>query len=44
MKSHMGTMKISGNTDRDFAIMMIAHHEILIQMSKTELATDMNAD
>lgn len=43
MKSDMNAMKMSGNTDRDFAMMMISHHESAIKMARTEIATGMNA-
>lgn len=33
----MHDMKMSGDTDRDFASMMIAHHEQAIEMSKAVL-------
>lgn len=33
----MRDMKMSGDTDHDFASMMIAHHEQAIEMSKTVL-------
>jgi uncharacterized protein (DUF305 family) len=42
MKAKMGNMKMSGNTDKDFATMMISHHEGAIKMSKDELSHGMN--
>jgi uncharacterized protein (DUF305 family) len=43
MKATMSGMKMSGNTDKDFAMMMISHHEAAIKMSKNELSHGMNA-
>ena len=43
MKSDMGKMQMSGNTDKDFAMMMISHHESAIKMAKAELSHGMNA-
>lgn len=42
MKAKMSTMKMMGNTDKDFALMMISHHENGIKMSKDELLQGMN--
>jgi Uncharacterized protein conserved in bacteria len=44
MKTDMGKMQMSGNTDKDFATMMISHHEGAIKMSKDELSHGMNAE
>ena len=38
MMSDMHAMKPTGNPDKDFAIMMIAHHQGAIDMAKLELA------
>ncbi len=43
MKAKMTTMQISGNTDKDFAMMMISHHESAVKMSKDELSHGMNS-
>lgn len=43
MKAAMDAMKMSGNTDKDFVTMMIAHHESAIKMAKAELSFGMNA-
>lgn len=37
-------MKMSGNVDRDFASMMIAHHRQAIAMAKIEIAKGGNAE
>ena len=37
MSTKMSGMKMTGNTDKDFAMMMKAHHEGAIEMSKGEL-------
>lgn len=42
MKAQMPGMQMSGNTDKDFANMMIAHHEGGMKMSKALLANGMN--
>ena len=42
MKANMSGMQISGNTDKDFAMMMIPHHEGAIKMFKDELSHGMN--
>ena len=34
---HMHTMKMTGNVDKDFALMMIHHHEQAIAMSQVQL-------
>jgi len=44
MKTDMSKMQMSGNTDKDFATMMISHHEGAIKMSKDELSHGMNAE
>ncbi len=43
MKTKMSDMKMTGNMDKDFAMMMISHHEDAIKMSKDELSHGMNA-
>ena len=43
MKANMSNMKMSGNTDKDFATMMISHHESAVKMSKDEVSHGMNA-
>lgn len=42
MKTQTGTMTMSGNADKDFAMMMIAHHEQAVSMSRMELKEGMN--
>lgn len=44
MKADMGKMQMSGNMDKDFAMMMASHHESAIKMSKDELSHGMNAN
>lgn len=39
MRSQMDTMKMSGNVDTDFAMMMRAHHQGALDMAKIELAS-----
>jgi uncharacterized protein (DUF305 family) len=43
MKAKMSNMQMTGNTDKDFAMMMVSHHEGAIAMSKMELKHGMNA-
>jgi uncharacterized protein (DUF305 family) len=43
IKSKMSGMQMTGNTDKDFAMMMVSHHEGAIAMSKMELKHGMNA-
>jgi len=38
METSMASMKMSGNTDKDFAMMMIMHHQSAIDMAKNELS------
>ena len=38
MQAEMQAMKMSGDTDHDFAMMMRSHHEGAIDMAKIELA------
>jgi uncharacterized protein (DUF305 family) len=38
MQAEMQAMKMSGNTDHDFAMMMRSHHQGAIDMAKMELA------
>ncbi len=37
MSHNMGSMKMTGDTDRDFAMMMAAHHLGAIQMAEIEV-------
>jgi uncharacterized protein (DUF305 family) len=37
MHGEMGKVRYSGNTDADFASLMIPHHQGAIEMSKVEL-------
>lgn len=43
MKANMSGMQMTGNTDKDFAMMMISHHEGAVKMFKDELSHGMNA-
>lgn len=43
MKGKMGSMQMSNNTDKDFATMMIVHHEEALKMAKAEVENAMNA-
>jgi uncharacterized protein (DUF305 family) len=43
MKAKMNGMQMTGNTDKDFAMMMISHHESAIKMFKDELSHGMNS-
>ena len=43
MMKHMGEMKMTGFVDKDFAMMMIHHHEAAVKMAKDELAHGKNA-
>jgi uncharacterized protein (DUF305 family) len=42
--SPMHSMQMSGDPDRDFAMMMIQHHQQAIDMSRAELKHGKNAD
>ena len=42
MKANMSGMQMTGNTDKDFAMMMVPHHEGAIKMFKAELSHGMN--
>ena len=42
MKAEMNGMQMNGNTDKDFAMMMKAHHEGAVKMFKAELTNGMN--
>jgi uncharacterized protein (DUF305 family) len=42
MKGKMGSMLMSNSTDKDFATMMIFHHEEAITMAKAEVQNAMN--
>lgn len=44
MKSQMSNMKMTGNMDKDFAMMMISHHESAVSMSKLEIKNGMSAE
>ncbi len=44
MKTKMSSMQMTGNTDKDFATMMISHHEGAIKMFKDEIANGMNEE
>ncbi len=41
MKTKIGAMQMTGNTDKDFAVMMIPHHESAVRMAKNELSYGM---
>lgn len=43
MKATMSGMQMTGDADKDFATMMIAHHEAAIAMSKKEIEYGMNS-
>lgn len=43
MMKHMGEKKMTGNVDKDFAMMMIHHHEAAVKMAKDELSQGKNA-
>lgn len=43
MKSQMSGMKMTGNIDKDYAMMMTSHHESAVSMFKMELKNGMNA-
>ena len=43
MKSTMASIKMSGNTDKDFSMMMITHHESAVKMAQAELRHGMNS-
>ena len=40
----MKTMKLTGNTDMDFAMMMKMHHEQALEMAKAEIAHGKSAE
>ena len=44
MRSQMDSMKMSGNVDDDFAMMMRAHHQGAIDMAKAELSSGKDAE
>jgi uncharacterized protein (DUF305 family) len=44
MKSVMQGMQMTGNTDKDFASMMISHHEEGMKMSKAQLSNGMSQE
>lgn len=43
MKADMGKMQMTGDIDKDFAMMMVSHHGSAIKMSKDELSHGINA-
>lgn len=42
MKAGMTGIKMSGNIDKDFSMMMISHHESAVKMATAELSHGMN--
>ncbi len=44
MKTKMSSMQMTDNTDKDFANMMISHHEGAIKMANLQVANGMNND
>lgn len=44
MQKKMAGMKMTGQADTDFAMMMVAHHQGAIDMAKSELASGTNAE
>ncbi len=44
MKTTMSNMQMTGNMDKDFAMMMTSHHESAVSMSKLEIKNGMNAE
>ena len=44
MMDQMKSMQMTGDVDKDFAMMMIHHHEHGIEMAKKEVANGMNAE
>lgn len=42
MKTATSGMQMTGNTDKDYATMMISHHESAVKMFKAQLANGMN--
>jgi uncharacterized protein (DUF305 family) len=43
MNQKMGTMKMSGDTDHEFAEMMVTHHQAAVDMAQLELTTGNDA-
>jgi uncharacterized protein (DUF305 family) len=43
METKMKSMQMSGDADKDFAMMMKEHHSGAVEMSKKELANGMSA-
>jgi uncharacterized protein (DUF305 family) len=37
MDARMSSMRMTGNQDRDFMVMMVPHHQAAVDMAKTEL-------
>jgi len=44
MKANMSGMQMTGNTDKDYVMMMLPHHESAVKMAKDELSHGMNAE
>jgi len=44
MSKNMATMKMTGDTDKDFAVMMAEHHLGAIQMAEIEVKHGKNAE
>ena len=44
MNHNMGGMKMTGDTDRDFAMMMAEHHQGAIQMAQIEVKYGKNSE
>ena len=44
MESAMQGMQMTGNTDKDFASMMISHHEEGMKMSKAQMSNGMSKE
>ena len=44
MMNKMTNMKMTGNTDKDFVMMMIPHHEGALEMAEAELSQGHNAE
>ena len=44
MSHNMGSMKMTGDTDRDFAMMMAEHHQGAIQMAEIEVKSGKNSE
>ena len=44
MKANISGMQMTGNTDKDYVMMMLPHHESAVKMAKEELSHGMNAE